>query len=224
MQARPLDDITFKRPEGGQVVAIVEAAEACFSRGGYAGASMREIAERAGVSKSLLHYHFASKEHLFVEVQIRFYERLGARITAAVEPIAEGGARGLAAFDALFEVLQGSGDLTTQAELWAGALANDRLRSHVMRLRAFFRTALIAHIEAILGADRDRLPVSPEAAADLIWATINGLGIAAAFGEPRDHIERAIGTLRALAAIALAPRPDVLRGSPARPRGSEDGR
>ncbi len=198
----------FKRPDaGGQVGAIVEAAEACFARGGYAGASMREIAERAGVSKSLLHYHFQSKEHLFVEVQIRFYERLGARIAAAVAPIVSGEARGLAAFDALFDVLRTSNDLATQAELWAAALANDKLRSHITRLREFFRRMLVQRIEEILGEDRERLPMTPEAAADLIWAALNGLGIEAAFGEPKDRIERAIATLRTLTAMALTRSP-----------------
>lgn len=209
MHARTLDPIPFKRPDGGQVTAIVEAAEACFSRGGYAGASMREIAEKAGVSKSLLHYHFDSKEHLFVEVQIRFYERLGARIAAAVAHLRGGDARGLAAFDALFEVLRESNDLATQAELWAAALANEKLRAQITRLREFFRQMLVARIEEILGEDRDRLPVTPEAAADLVWATLNGLGIEAAFGEPQERIERAIATLRVLSAIALSPRPPV---------------
>jgi AcrR family transcriptional regulator len=195
----------FKRPEGGgQVSAIVEAAEGCFSRGGYAGASMREIAEHAGVSKSLLHYHFQSKEHLFVEVQIRFYERLGERIAAAVAPIASGERRGLAAFDALFEVLRSSEDLATQAELWAGALADPKLRLHVVRLREFFRGMLVVRIHEILGPDAGRLPISAEAAADLIWATLNGLGIEAAFGEPSERIERAIATLRVLTALLLA--------------------
>lgn len=208
--------IAFKRPEGGgQVTTIVEAAEACFSRGGYAGASMREIAERAGVSKSLLHYHFQSKEHLFVEVQIRFYERLGARIAAAVAPIVSGEARGLAAFDALFEVLRNSNDLAIQAELWAAALANEKLRGHIVRLREFFRKMLVERIEEILGDDRDRLPMSPEAGADLVWATLNGLGIEAAFGEPQERIERAIATLRTLTALALAqPRAEGLEQNP----------
>jgi AcrR family transcriptional regulator len=199
-------ELAFRRPDGAQVATIVEAAEACFSRAGYAGTSMREIAERAGVSKSLLHYHFDSKEHLFVEVQIRFYERLGARIAAAVAPIAEGEARGLAAFDALFDVLRENNDLATQAELWSAALGNATLRGHVTRLREFFRGVLVVRLEEILGADRQRLPFSPESAADLVWAVLNGLGIEAAFGEPVARIERAVGALRTLAALSMAER------------------
>jgi AcrR family transcriptional regulator len=45
--------------------AILKGALACFSSLGYAGASMREIAEAADVTQGLLHYHFKSKEGLF---------------------------------------------------------------------------------------------------------------------------------------------------------------
>jgi AcrR family transcriptional regulator len=45
--------------------AILKGALASFSTLGYAGASMREIAEAAGVTQGLLHYHFKSKEGLY---------------------------------------------------------------------------------------------------------------------------------------------------------------
>lgn len=200
----PPDGFAWKRTsDAGQVETILAAAEGCFSRAGYAAASMREIAEHAGVSKSLLHYHFQSKEHLFVEVQIRAYERLAARVTLAVSQVASGSERGLLAFDAAFDALRANGALAKQAELWAGALSNEKLRVHVVRLREFFRALLVSSIEQVLGPDRERLPMSVEAAADLVWATLNGLGIASAFGEPEARVERAIAALRALAGIAL---------------------
>jgi AcrR family transcriptional regulator len=45
--------------------AILKGALASFSTLGYAGASMREIAEAADVTQGLLHYHFKSKEGLY---------------------------------------------------------------------------------------------------------------------------------------------------------------
>ncbi len=207
----------FRRPsDSGQVGAILEAAEGCFSRAGYAGASMREIAERAHVSKSLLHYHFQSKEHLFVEVQIRAYERLAARVASAVAPIESGEERGLMAFDALVTTLRESNDLSVQAELWAAALSNEKLRTHVVRLREFFRDLLIRSIEEILGPELARIPLTPVQAADLVWATINGLGIESAFGESRERVEGAIAALRLLAGIALGR--DAAAGRPPVPR------
>jgi AcrR family transcriptional regulator len=43
---------------------ILEAAAEVFAEHGYAGASMRDIAERLGITKAALYYHFASKEDL----------------------------------------------------------------------------------------------------------------------------------------------------------------
>lgn len=203
----PLDPGAFRRPtDVGQVAAILDAAEGAFSRSGYAGASMREIAERASVSKSLLHYHFQSKEHLFVEVQMRAYERLARRVAAAVAPIESGKERGLLAFDALVATLRENNDLAVQAELWAGALSNEKLRVHVVRLREFFRALLVRSLEEILGDDLARVPMTAEQAADLVWAVLNGVGIESAFGEAHDRVERALSALRALATLALASR------------------
>lgn len=53
---------------GSRVAAILAAAERVFGTDGYAGASMRQIAEEAGVAQALLHYHYASKDKLYEAV------------------------------------------------------------------------------------------------------------------------------------------------------------
>ncbi|GFZ34282.1 TetR family transcriptional regulator [Clostridium zeae] len=45
--------------------AIFEAAISIFSKAGYNGATMDEIALEAGVAKGTLYYHFKSKEEIF---------------------------------------------------------------------------------------------------------------------------------------------------------------
>ena len=47
---------------------IFNAATAIFEEKGFAAARMQEIADRAGINKSLLHYYFRSKEQLFKAV------------------------------------------------------------------------------------------------------------------------------------------------------------
>lgn len=47
---------------------ILQAAEVEFAEKGFDGASMKALAVRAGVSQSLLHYHFGSKERLYETV------------------------------------------------------------------------------------------------------------------------------------------------------------
>ena len=47
---------------------ILEAAKTIFHRKGFEGARMQEIADEAGINKSLLHYYFRTKENLFDDV------------------------------------------------------------------------------------------------------------------------------------------------------------
>ncbi len=49
--------------------AILAAAEKEFEANGFAGASLSGIAERAKITKSLIHYHFKSKEALWQEIK-----------------------------------------------------------------------------------------------------------------------------------------------------------
>ena len=60
-----------KKPKdsGKSTSRIVRAAIRIFGKSGYRGASMNEVAEEAGVSKGLLHYHFHTKERLLIEAQ-----------------------------------------------------------------------------------------------------------------------------------------------------------
>jgi len=44
---------------------ILHAAERVFARAGYAGATMADIAERAGIPKSNLHYYFGTKREIY---------------------------------------------------------------------------------------------------------------------------------------------------------------
>ncbi len=47
---------------------ILNAARKVFTSKGFDGTSMQEIANEAGINKSLLHYYFRSKEKLFREI------------------------------------------------------------------------------------------------------------------------------------------------------------
>ncbi len=47
---------------------ILSAAQACFSRSGFAAASVADICAEAGVTKGAFYYHFTSKQNLFFEL------------------------------------------------------------------------------------------------------------------------------------------------------------
>jgi AcrR family transcriptional regulator len=55
---------------------ILATAEEVFAAKGFAGASTREIASKAGVNISSLHYHWESKETLYFAVFQNIYDRI----------------------------------------------------------------------------------------------------------------------------------------------------
>ena len=59
--------------------AILDAAEEVLLAKGFAEASTAEIARRAGVTKSLIHHHFGSKEGLWDEVKVRRFSEYAER-------------------------------------------------------------------------------------------------------------------------------------------------
>jgi AcrR family transcriptional regulator len=69
---------------------ILEEATRLFVANGYAGLSMREIAQAVGVSKAGLYYYFQDKEALFMAILTANLDRLSSLIQAARQPGAAG--------------------------------------------------------------------------------------------------------------------------------------
>jgi AcrR family transcriptional regulator len=65
-----------REPAASTKARILLAAEEVFATQGFAGASTREIASRAGVNISSLHYHWESKDRLYEVVLQTVYGRL----------------------------------------------------------------------------------------------------------------------------------------------------
>ncbi len=185
---------------------ILDAAEHCFRQLG-SDASLRRIAEQAGVSKSLVLYHFESKERLFVAVQVRISERLATRIKDLVRSGPTAAERGLIGLDELFASCFEQDDFAAHVMLSTQALSDERLRRDVVKMRADLHRMLTDTIAEIL-ADDTALPVSYEVAADVITAMVSGLSIQAALGDPPERLQGAFQGLRALIASALASADD----------------
>lgn len=64
--------------------AILKAAEKYFSKSGFSGASISEIAKTAKINKSLIYHHFENKEGLWGQVKLNIY----LRYYKAFDPIA----------------------------------------------------------------------------------------------------------------------------------------
>ena len=81
MPRRPRDPIATRN-------AILDAAEAVFSERGFGDASMSGIAARGGVTQSLIHHHFGSKQALWRAVKQR---RIGPYLETIGKMIERGG-------------------------------------------------------------------------------------------------------------------------------------
>lgn len=70
-------------PEPNARERILKTAIGMFAEKGYAGTSVREIVEQAGVSKPVLYYYFQSKEGLFLAI-LKMAENLQKELLARV--------------------------------------------------------------------------------------------------------------------------------------------
>jgi TetR/AcrR family transcriptional regulator len=84
MSAVPHQQHGVSQPEGRK--AIIEAAVQLFSESGYEGASMRRIAQEAGVSKANIYHHFESKQALYLAIMHTSADKL----SVLIENLAEG--------------------------------------------------------------------------------------------------------------------------------------
>src|SRR2546427_12683713 len=72
---------------GSTKARILGAAEEVFAARGYQGASTREIAARAGVNISSLHYHWESKETLYFAVFRNIFDRIVDLLQNTLPPL-----------------------------------------------------------------------------------------------------------------------------------------
>jgi AcrR family transcriptional regulator len=72
---------------GSTKARLLAAAEEVFAARGFQGASTREIAARAGVNISSLHYHWASKETLYFAVFRNVFDRIVDLLRNTLAPL-----------------------------------------------------------------------------------------------------------------------------------------
>jgi AcrR family transcriptional regulator len=79
---------TTRRPRGEMRERILDVALELFNEQGYDKTSLREIAERLGVTKAALYYHFERKEDILFQLHLRLHE-LGRGILDQLDEIAD---------------------------------------------------------------------------------------------------------------------------------------
>jgi len=109
------------RPASGKRASldgILDCAEQLFAQWGFGGIGLAEVAERAGLAKSSLFHHFATKAQLYAAVMARLLLRMEAELTRA---------------------LAAGGPPTERLERWLSAFV-DVLAAHPNDARLLLRT------------------------------------------------------------------------------------
>jgi AcrR family transcriptional regulator len=160
--------------------ALLAGAAAVFAERGFRGASVEEIARRAGFSKGALYWHFESKDDLFFALLEQRVDRPVREAIALLESAPPERDMSVEASRVFVELLTRERELLLlDQEYWALAARDARLRVRYARreaeLRAALSRALAARVEH-LGRPVDDTPV--EEIATTFLALAKGLALA----------------------------------------------
>jgi TetR/AcrR family transcriptional regulator, cholesterol catabolism regulator len=137
---------------------LLEAAAVCFSREGFDAASMRAIADEAGMRPASIYYHFSSKDDLLVAVHEEALHRIREATTAALDSAEGAWERLEAACAAHLQVLLTEG--TFVSAVMRPVPGKVEGRELIFKLRDDYEsmfTDLITALELPAGTDRDTL-------------------------------------------------------------------
>jgi TetR/AcrR family transcriptional regulator len=81
--------MVHKRDPQATRQSLMKAAESVFLEKGFGNTTISEIARRAGITKSLIHHYFGSKEHLWKEVKQRRIDKYAEEQIAMLQQAAE---------------------------------------------------------------------------------------------------------------------------------------
>ena len=176
---------------------ILQAAFRVLSRQGYENASIKEIAEEAGVAQGLVHYYFKSKQQLVLGVLAIVCQDMKLKDAA-------GEAGAIAAFENFKAMLRSSRDThALYLQLIAVGIHDKEVGAGVLE----FVRADRAHTEQIAREVLAERELSPEAArpiASVVWGAILGIIIQHLI-DPEFDADEAVDALAAMSLAANYP-------------------
>jgi AcrR family transcriptional regulator len=190
--------------ENPSVRRILGAAMQCWTRAGYHGASLKDIAAEAGVAKSLVHYHFASKDHLLIELQAEWC-RIVAR---AVKGRIAAGPPSIAAARAALDQVWASMVATRvqfgfALEVWRQGETNPAVRRRLVEFDGEIRALLASGLRATLGDLPLALPI--ERLVALVHVGLDGFSLRLYLDDDVAAVRQAFDDWQQLLFAALTP-------------------
>jgi AcrR family transcriptional regulator len=168
--------VTTKGSERSSVTRqqLVDAAIESLKTDGYAGASARTIAQRAGLNQGLIFYHFGSVANLLLAaldaVSAQRFELYTAQVSAASTP-----SQLVEAAEGIFRNDLDAGYIAVLVEMIAGASSTPGLSSEVATRIEPWREFARSTIESALGDSPLRAILGPTEIAHAVVALYLGL-------------------------------------------------
>lgn len=152
---------------------ILEAAERIFVRDGYAGATIRRIAEEVGVSSTALYMHFRDKGEMLLAICEGAFAAMIARNTELLAQPADSAERVRAMLDAYLDFA-----LANPNAYWLvfDRAANEATAAHDEAATALGKSCYAIFEEAVLQLEAEgRLREPATVCAQALWAASHGL-------------------------------------------------
>ena len=173
---------------------IVEAAELVMLEEGYAAASTRRVAARAGLKPSLVHYYFPTTEDLLLAVNHKGAaesDRLLEEALSSPDPLR-----------ALWKMLTNSSQTALALETMALARHRKAIRIEIGRHVEEVRARQVAALTQLLGERMGKFGGSPEALSLVLTGIGRALVMERALGISAGHTDGAAWVEQLLDALA----------------------
>lgn len=159
-------------PQRHTADSLLDAAVSVFIRKGFDGASMSDIAESAGISKSSIYHHFAGKEALLAAATARALDALEAVLG---EPDARSGSPARR----LRHVVRRTAEILVAELPYVTLLlrvrGNTPVEQELLARRRRFDRAVAALVAEAAAAGELRADVDPRLATRLVFGMINSV-------------------------------------------------
>ncbi|MGW8357609.1 TetR/AcrR family transcriptional regulator [Streptomyces wedmorensis] len=181
---------------------ILKAACEVIADIGFENVSMRKVAEHAGVSKALLHYHFDTREKLFTEAMTHSFTQTGTDLDGGDADVPAGVllARIVRTMLPTDEELRQ--DWKLWQELWVRAQRDDTARHLAVDLYDQLHAWVGGAVERGV-ATGEFTPCDVAAISTLILALCDGLGIRVMLADPHVDLPTAQSTIWSAIAPSL---------------------
>jgi AcrR family transcriptional regulator len=200
---------------------ILEAATELFATRGYAGAGVDRLAERSGIAKTAIYYHFGNKEGLLAAVLERTATQWIDGILQAARQASEPRARLENALHGMRAMLEERPWIYNLFQILALEVAEEKPEIRAT-LRAIIRRARQAIIDGMSEALGVEVP-DADGVAGMMLAMLDGVSLGMQIDAERVSLDQVFTDLRRITSVMIAVRlnPDLARmlDDPPNPQG-----